>query len=83
MVELPAVGGKPDRPKRQPQQLAADKDFDCQVLRNLLGWLGIQALNPKRGDGQRGLGRSRWLIERTLSWLHQFPRLRIRSRSQT
>jgi transposase len=25
-----------------------------------------------------GLGRQRWVVERTLSWLHQFKRLRTR-----
>ena len=25
-----------------------------------------------------GLGKTRWVVERTLSWLHQFRRLRIR-----
>jgi transposase len=25
-----------------------------------------------------GLGKRRWVVERTLSWLHQFRRLRIR-----
>jgi transposase len=25
-----------------------------------------------------GLGKTRWVVERTLSWLHQFRRLRVR-----
>jgi transposase len=25
-----------------------------------------------------GLGKRRWVVERTLSWLHQFRRLRVR-----
>jgi transposase len=39
----------------------------------------IRPLLPRRGapDG-RGLGRLRWVVERTLSWLHQFRRLHIR-----
>lgn len=31
-----------------------------------------------RGESEQGLGQMRWYIERTLSWLHQFRRLRIR-----
>lgn len=25
-----------------------------------------------------GLGKQRWVVERTISWLHQFRRLRVR-----
>ena len=78
VTEIPAVGGKPGRPKQKPATLVADKAFDSEPLRELLGWLGIEAEIPKRGEGEHGLGKFRWFIERTLSWLHQFRRLRIR-----
>ena len=36
-------------------------------------------LGSAREDaGESGLGVYRWVVERTLSWLHQFRRLRIR-----
>ncbi len=40
---------------------------------------GIQAkiAKPKSPHGS-GLGRERWVVERTLSWLHQYRRLRVR-----
>jgi transposase len=78
VVEMPAVAGKPGRPKRKPARLIADKGFDCQPLRDILRWLGIEPLLPKRGEAERGLGIFRWVVERTISWLHQFRRLRIR-----
>lgn len=78
VVDIPAVAGKPGRPKQKPDTLVADKAFDDQALRGLLRWLGIEPQIPKRGDDERGLGKFRWFIERTLSWLHQFRRLRIR-----
>jgi transposase len=78
VVEIPAVGGKAGRPKQKPAALMADKAFDSQPLRALLNWLGIKPSIPMRGDQQRGLGKHRWFIERTFSWLHQFRRLRIR-----
>lgn len=78
LIEIPPVAGKPGRPKHKPETLVADKGFDCAALRRLIGWLGIQPRIPKRGDSNRGLGRTRWYVERTLSWLHQFRRLRIR-----
>ena len=64
--------------QRQPKSLVADKGFDSQDLRALIRWLGIKPLIPRRGDDQCGLGKVRWIIERTLSWFHQFRRLRIR-----
>jgi transposase len=78
VTELPLVAGKPGRPKYKPKALIADKAFDCEPLRELLRWLGIKPLIPYRGDEARGLGALRWFAERTISWLHQFRRLRIR-----
>lgn len=78
VVNLPAVAGKRGAPKRKPEALVADKAFDCEDLRRLLRWLGIEPFIPKRGDDEHGLGVVRWFIERTLSWFHQFRRLRIR-----
>lgn len=78
VLNIPGVAGKPGRPKQRPEAVVADKAFDCQALRDLLRWLGIEPHIPRRGDGEHGLGRLRWFIERTLSWLHQFRRLRIR-----
>jgi transposase len=78
VVDMPAVAGKPGRPKRKPAMLVADKAFDCQPLRDILRWLGIEPILPARGDDEHGLGVWRWFVERTISWLHQFRRLRIR-----
>jgi transposase len=36
-----------------------------------------QLARPRTPHGS-GLGKTRWVVERTLSWLHQFRRLRIR-----
>jgi transposase len=40
------------------------------------------ALQPKSLDAVshhgNGLGKTRWVVERTISWLHNFRRLRIR-----
>lgn len=40
---------------------------------------GIEPLLPERGtDEDRHLGVVRWVVERTIAWLHQFRRLRVR-----
>jgi transposase len=78
VVDIPAVAGKPGRPKQKPAALVADKAFDCAALRGLLRCLGIEPRIAQRGTDEHGLGTVRWFIERTLSWFHQFRRLRIR-----
>lgn len=78
LVRIPEVAGKPGGRKWKPQQLIADKAFDCQALRDVLRWFGIKATLPRRGEDEHGLGKWRWFVERTISWFHQFRRLRIR-----
>jgi hypothetical protein len=47
VLDIPPVAGKPGRPKQKPEAVVADKAFDCQALRDLLRWLGIEPL-PRR-----------------------------------
>lgn len=78
VMEIPAVAGKPGRPKRKPDAILGDKAFDCKGLRQILRWLGIEPILPAKGEDEHGLGVLRWFVERTISWFHQFRRLRIR-----
>lgn len=67
------------RPRKRPQSLVADKAYDYPHIRRGLRRVHIRAEIPHRGTKQdRALGRFRWVVERTLSWLSQFRRLRIR-----
>lgn len=76
---IPPVQGKRGRPRRRPQSLFADKAYDSMAHRLLLCIRGIEPVIPKRGaEEQPGLGSVRWVVERTLSWLHQYRRLRVR-----
>lgn len=78
-LKFPKIGGKRGRPLDRPRSVTADKGYDCQTTRDLLGLAGVDAFIPKRGDLQdSSLGATRWPIERTISWLKQFRRLRIR-----
>jgi len=76
---VPPVRGKPGRPRRRPQEVYADRGFDSQELRQ---WLRTRGITPriarKRTPHGSGLGVYRWVSERTLSWLHNFDRLRVR-----
>jgi transposase len=79
LVTMPTVGGKPG-PKRQiTEQLLGDRGYDSEPLRQILRWLGIHPMLAARNtDHGSGLGVYRWFVERTISWLHSFGRLRRR-----
>lgn len=77
--DVPAIKGKPGTPRYRFDQLYADRAYDSQADREALRQIGTEPYIPKRGsDHGSGLGKIRWAVERTISWLHQFRRLRIR-----
>ena len=76
---IPAVRGRPGRPRQRPEHLYGDRGYDSEPLRRWLRSLRIRPVLAKRRTPHgSGLGRYRWVVERTLAWLHQFRRLRIR-----
>lgn len=76
---IPPIRGRVGAPRRRPKMLTADKAYHSERRVVSLWIRGITPLLPKRGEPDgRGLGKLRWVVERTLSWLHQFRRLRIR-----
>lgn len=75
---IPPVKGKPGRPRRRPEKLYGDRAFDSQPHREAMRRRGIDPKFARRNtEHGSGLGKYRWVAERTLSWLHQFRRLRI------
>lgn len=76
---IPPVSGKRGRPRKRPERVQGDRAYHSQPHRKALRQRGIEPVlaerNTKHGSG---LGVHRWVVERTLSWLHQFRRLRIR-----
>jgi transposase len=78
LTDMPAVGGKPGPQRQKPDRLQGDRGYDSEPARQLLRWLGITPLLPERSSEEGGLGKLRWFVERTISWLHSFGRLRRR-----
>jgi len=77
---IPPVRGRVGAPRRRPDRIVGDKA--CHSIFNVVSMhiRGITPLVRRRGtEEDRGLGLVRWVIERTLAWLHQFRRLRVRS----
>lgn len=73
------IRGKPGRPRSKPEAVQGDRGYDSEPHRKLLRCRRIEPILAKRGTTHgSGLGVHRWVVERTLSWLHQFRRLRVR-----
>jgi transposase len=76
---IPPVRGKPGRPKRRPRELYGDRGYDSDPKRRQLRRRGIRPRIARRRTAHgSGLGKYRWYVERTLSWLHNYGRLRTR-----
>ncbi len=67
------------RPRCRPGKLHADKAFDVPRCRRALRRRNITARIARRSiESRERLGRHRWVVERTLSWIARFRRLAIR-----
>ncbi|HML54555.1 MAG: IS5 family transposase [Solidesulfovibrio sp.] len=76
---LPALGGAPGRPRKRPHKMHADKGYDYPECRCFLRSRGIVPRIARRSvESSTRLGCHRWVVERTLSWLNRFRKLRIR-----
>lgn len=76
---VPAVGGALGRPRHRPECVIADRGYDHDKYRRLLWQRGIKPVIARRQtEHGSGLGRYRWVVERTFAWLHNFKRLLVR-----
>ena len=67
------------RPRKRPKKLHADKAYDFGRCRKALRKRGITPrIARRRIESSERLGRHRWVVERTLSWLNRFRRLKVR-----
>jgi hypothetical protein len=79
LAAIPPVRGKRGRPRRRPKRLYGDRAYHSREGRSELRRRHIQPTlaAPKTPYGS-GLGTRRWVVGRTIAWLHQYRRLRIR-----
>jgi transposase len=76
---VPAVRGRVGRPRRRPERVTADRAYDHRPQRRELRRRGVKAEIARRNTGHgSGLGRVRWVVERTFARLHHFKRLLVR-----
>ena len=75
----PVRSGKRGRPRRRPRKLHADKAYDNRRCRRECRERRITPRIARRGvESSQRLGRHRWVVERTHSWLNRFRRLAVR-----
>jgi transposase len=77
---VPPVRGRVGQPRRRPERLLADRGYDHDKYRRLVWQRGIKPVIARRQTTHgSGLGRDRWVVERTFAWLHNRRRLLIRT----
>jgi transposase len=69
--------GRVGRPRGKTDRILADRGYDYDTYRRRLRARGITpVIARRRTENGSGLGHERWVIERTISHLHQPRRLR-------
>jgi transposase len=77
--QIPPVRGKRGRPRRRPRKLLGDRAYWSHRYHRELRRRKIKPkIAPPKSPHGSGLGKERWVVERSLSWLHQKRKLRIR-----
>ncbi|MEU2232232.1 IS5 family transposase [Streptomyces vietnamensis] len=76
---IPPIRSRRGPRRRRPAKLHADKGYDYDHLRRWLRRRGIRHRIARRGvESSQRLGRHRWVVERTVSWLAGCRRLHRR-----
>lgn len=72
---LPRYG----EPGRMPVELLGDRGYDSQAREDLPRWIGVEPVRGRPGEPHgSGLGRDRYVVERTIAAVHQNRRLKVR-----
>jgi len=77
--DIPPIRGRRGRPRRKPKALYGDRQYGTPRNHKGLKERGIKdhLAQPRTPHGS-GLGKVRWVVERSLSWVGQARRLKIR-----
>ncbi|MFJ3863974.1 IS5 family transposase [Streptomyces nigra] len=76
---IPPIRSRRGPRRRRPAKLHGDKGYDYRHLRQWLAARGIRHRLARKGiESSQRLGRHRWVVERTMSWLSGCRRLHRR-----
>jgi len=76
---IPHLQGERGRPRHRPDCILGDRGYDAETIRkNLRARHIVPSLAKRNTKHGSGLGKHRWVVERTFAWLNQFRRLRVR-----
>jgi hypothetical protein len=77
--DVPPIRTPSGRRRTRPARVHADKGYDSNANRAWLRRRGIRPRIARRGiESSTRLGRHRWRVERSLSWLSCWRRLQVR-----
>jgi transposase len=77
--DIPPVRTPAGRRRTRPAKVHADKSYDSRANRTYLRRRGIKSRIARRQvESSARLGRHRWRVERSLSWLSCWRRLQVR-----
>ena len=80
LLDMPPIAGPRGRPRTKPKALQGDAGYGSLALSALVHCLGVEPiLAPlgKQNSHGSGLGKTRYVVERTLSWFGNFRRLKL------
>jgi transposase len=80
LVNMPSIAGPRGRPRTKPKALQGDAGYGPAALAALVKWLAIKPILATLGKAKphdSGLGKTRYVVERTLSWFGNFRRLKL------
>ena len=76
----PVRGPGPGRPRRRPKVFQGDRAYGVAVIIAAVAAMGVVPLlapHGKKTPHGSGLGKTRYVVERTLSWFGNFRRLKL------